>query len=849
MKFAFLVHHTDPALERLWRSAPPGELRRHWGGTDLMAFSAFLQHAMTAGTAAGGNGRLPHVEVADRMPNLCSPTGARAEGRIYVVPLLPEEILANPRQALGFMGEAVDQAAEWGARLVGLGALTGVVGGRGAQMARRGPLPVTTGNCLTVHAALENLAATLADLDLDLAGETVAVVGIPGSIASAVATLLRSRCRELLLVARQPSEPASQLARQLGAELFLEVPPAVARARVVLSATSSGNCIDQAWLRPGTVVLDVAVPRDVRGTGPERDDVLILTGGLARLPEGLGADSDFVWFHHGVVPCCFAETVVLALEDRAESWSLGRELAPERIAEVGALAGPHGLDYGVLVSFGRPLDDSALTRFRKFLAKHPPAGRPRPSPAEDVARAPRRYARHLNPVWAALGTRGGLVKTFVRGEGAYLWDEHGQRYLDFVSGFGSVGLGHNHPAVVAAVADALTRQAPGFAQSAVNPDAAALAEALAALAPGALEMVTFANSGTEAVEAGLKLARLATGRAGLLACDGSFHGKTLGALSVTHQSHYQRPFGPLLPGCEAVPYGEAEALERALATRRFAAFVVEPLQAEAGMVVPPAGYLRTAQELCRRTGTLLFVDEVQTGLGRTGTLFAAGTEGVEPDLLALAKALGGGLVPIGALLSRRDLWLKAYGTLQTVALHTSTFAGGSLACAAGLAALRVLQDEGLAANAAARGRQLREGIEALVRRCGLVREVRGRGLLLGVEFAPLSAAQLGHWKASNPANVAPWLLAGYDEQLHGFPVVFVVQGLLLNHHVYAQPARSNPRVLRVQPPLTLTEEQADTFLVALAKTVEPLAEWLASFDRSLGGAVLGQAPAPDAGRG
>ncbi len=320
-----------------------------------------------------------------------------------------------------------------------------------------------------------------------------------------------------------------------------------------------------------------------------------------------------------------------------------------------------------------------------------------------------------------LGRNNGFVKTFVRGLGNELWDADGKAYLDFVAGFGALNLGHNHPAVVRSVRAALDEQASGFTPAAINPLAAALAEQLVALAPPGLEMVFFANSGTEAVEAGLKLARATTQRPGLLSCERSFHGKSLGSLSVTGNGVYQRPFGPLLPECQTVPFGDVSALERSLHTRRFAAFIVEPIQGEGGMIVPPAGYLRAAQELCRATGTLLIVDEVQTGLGRTGTLFAVDEEGVEPDVLTLAKSLGGGLVPLGAMLCRRDLWMKAYGSAQTFALHTSTFGGGSLACAAGLATLRVLRDEDLCANARARGQQLQQGLQDLAGRCDLVR--------------------------------------------------------------------------------------------------------------------------------
>ncbi len=368
-----------------------------------------------------------------------------------------------------------------------------------------------------------------------------------------------------------------------------------------------------------------------------------------------------------------------------------------------------------------------------------------PVPAAALAdKAATSYGRFVNPVFAGLGKMSGLAKTFVRGQENELFDADGRAYLDFVAGFGSLNLGHNHPAVVRAVQEALAQQAPGFSPASINPLTAAPAAKLVALAPPGLEMVFFCNSGTEAVEAAIKLARAASGRTDLLYCERSFHGKSLGALSVTGNLGYQRPFALLVPGCHAVPFGDEEALDRLLASRRFAAFIVEPIQGEGGIRLPPAGYLRSAQVLCRKTGTLLIADEVQTGIGRTGKLFAVEHDGIEPDLMTLAKSLGGGVMPIGAMLARRGLHQKAYGCASTFALHTNTFGGGSLACAAALATLDVLVADNLPARAAAQGRELLAGLESLCLRHPVLREVRGRGLLLGVEFEPMSDHMYQH---------------------------------------------------------------------------------------------------------
>jgi putrescine aminotransferase len=565
------------------------------------------------------------------------------------------------------------------------------------------------------------------------------------------------------------------------------------------------------------------VPTDVIGNRSLRSDVLILTGGLVRLPETMRSQSRLLRFHHGVIPSCLGETLVLALDRRAECLSLGRNLSLDSIQAIGARARAHGFDFSRMYSFGNPLDDNACTRFRKTRWRLN-AGHKRPSrrTEELASTAADRHAQHCNPVLHALGRSSGMIKTFVRGEGVHVFDAEGRAYLDCVAGFGALNLGHNHPAVVAAVTKALEQQAPGFVQSAVNPYQGALAADLAALAPSGLEMTFFCNSGAESVEAALKLARISTGREKFLSCEGGYHGKSLGALSVTGTAEYRRPFGTLLAQCETIPRGDDELLERALAQRQFAAFIVEPLQAEGGMHALPEGFLSKAADVCRRTGTLFIVDEVQTGLGRTGALFACEHEAVEPDALCLAKSLGGGLLPIGAMLTRRNLWMQAYGTIQTFALHTSTFGGGSLACAAGLATLQTLESERLAENAAIRGRQLQEGLTELCLRFRCLKEVRGQGLLIGLEFSPLPGNLAAHWRASDPTGTAAYLIPQYERFVDSFHVLHAMQTLLNGHAIYTQTCRSNPHVLRIQPPLTITSDEVDRVLSALEQTCEEI---------------------------
>lgn len=339
------------------------------------------------------------------------------------------------------------------------------------------------------------------------------------------------------------------------------------------------------------------------------------------------------------------------------------------------------------------------------------------------------YRDFINPPLARVMKLSGSPVE-VGAQGTTIVDHTGKRYLDFAGGYGVFTLGHRHPRVVAAVHEQLERMALS-GRTMFNPLAGRLARRLAELTPGELQISFFSNSGAEAVEGALKLARAATKRSKIVATHEAFHGKTLGALTVSGHEPYRAPFGPLLPDVVHVPFGDAAALEGAL--ENAAAFIVEPVQGEGGVIVPPPGYLARARELCDRAGALLIADEVQTGLGRCGALFACDLERVVPDVMTLAKGLSGGVVPIAATIARPACWNAAYA--KAPLLHTSSFGGGELACAAALAALEVLIDEDLAANARERGGELLAGArEVMARYPQVIAEVRGRGLLVGVEL-------------------------------------------------------------------------------------------------------------------
>ncbi len=407
------------------------------------------------------------------------------------------------------------------------------------------------------------------------------------------------------------------------------------------------------------------------------------------------------------------------------------------------------------------------------------------------------YARHVNPSFIKLLGMLGYGRRFVRASGEKIWDSEGGEYVDFLAGFGSVNVGHSHPRVMQSMREALEAQPVHFCHMGPADYTAELAAALARVAGRPLERVLFTTGGAEAVEAGLKLARAKTRRAPILYCEGGYHGTSFGTLSVMGAQRMREPFEPLLDGCRAIPFGDLEALEGALDRKRYAAFVVEPIQAEAGVVLPPAGYLAEAQAMCRRRGTVLVLDEVQTGLGRTGHMFAYQGEGFVPDVLVLAKALSGGMAATGAALTSAELHDAAYGGTDRFDLHSATFQGNALSCAAGLATLAVLEEEQLAKRAARLGRRLLERLQAGLEGHPFVRGVRGRGLLVGVELGPT-----GRGLAS---KLAPGLISKLSEQVFGHWLALK----LLEAGVIAQPCSHNHDVLKLEPPLTVSEDSVD----------------------------------------
>ena len=429
--------------------------------------------------------------------------------------------------------------------------------------------------------------------------------------------------------------------------------------------------------------------------------------------------------------------------------------------------------------------------------------------------------RHLNPKLGRVVRTLGFDREWVEGRGEYLIDSSGQAYLDLLSGYGVFALGRNHPYVREQLQRVLAADTPSMPQLGVSALPGVLAEQLIALAPAPLDAALFTNSGTEAVEAAIKLARAATGRPRIVYCERGFHGLSMGSLSLNGNDEFRERFGPFLPGCDSVAFGDLAALEQELARGDVAAFIVEPVQGK-GVYLAPDGYLKGVQALCHRSGTLFVVDEVQTGLGRTGRFLALEHWDVQPDMVTIAKALSGGYVPTGALLASRKVFDSTFDSLERSVVHGSTFGGGDLAAAAGLATLAVLEREGLVARAAALGELLLSVTAPLVEEFEIVREVRGLGLIWAIELGPPTG------------RAARRLWEAVERRQPGLFAQMVTVPLFHEHRILTQVAGHHMNVVKALPPLITSEEELRRFASALREVLAGVQEHLFRSYASLG---------------
>jgi acetylornithine/succinyldiaminopimelate/putrescine aminotransferase len=397
-------------------------------------------------------------------------------------------------------------------------------------------------------------------------------------------------------------------------------------------------------------------------------------------------------------------------------------------------------------------------------------------------------------------------RVYAKAKGAYLWDKEGNRYLDMLSGFGVFGAGRNHPVVAQAIRDVLDLDLPNMVQMDCAFLAGLFAEALIKKCPSHLDAVFFCNSGTEAVEAALKFARAATGRSRMAYLDHGWHGLTLGSLTIMGNDEFREGFGDMLSG-ECVPYGDLAALDKALSKRDIACLAVECIQGK-GVRIAPDGYLQGAQEICRKYGTLLFCDEVQAGLGRTGKMFSFQHWNIEPDIITVSKALSGGYVPVGAMITRRAIYQKVFNRMDRCWVHSTTFGRNNLAMACGLAALHILDQENLIERSAVQGQKLIDAINGLKSKHEVIMEARGKGCMIAIEFhEPKSLGLKLAWKAVHAAH-------------DGLFAQMVVMPLLDKHHILTQVSGNHGDIIRILPPFIISDEDIAHFVKSLDTVLE-----------------------------
>ena len=412
------------------------------------------------------------------------------------------------------------------------------------------------------------------------------------------------------------------------------------------------------------------------------------------------------------------------------------------------------------------------------------------------------HEQHINQTLVNVQRTIGFDKVYVRAEGAYLFDAEGNDYLDFLSGYSVYNLGRNHPVIKKALHDVLDMDLPNMVQLDCSLLSGLLAEALVAITPPQLQAVFFCNSGTEAVEGAIKFARAATGRARIVSLEGSYHGLSLGSLSITGTTSFTEGFGPLLADVGLVKMGDLDVLESLLKVGDVAAFIVEPVQGK-GVKYPKDDYFQQAQALCRKYGALFICDEIQTGLGRTGKMFAFEHWNLEPDIITIAKSLSGGYVPCGAIMTSREIYQKTFSRLDRCVVHSTTFGRNNLAMACGLATLSVLRDEQIVRNTEAVGGYLGQRLAVMTGRHPFVKEVRIKGLMCAIEFQePADLAMKMAWKFLHTID------RGLFSQM-------IVTPLLSRHRVLAMVAGHNMDVIKILPPLTIGKREVDRFVDGL----------------------------------
>lgn len=412
------------------------------------------------------------------------------------------------------------------------------------------------------------------------------------------------------------------------------------------------------------------------------------------------------------------------------------------------------------------------------------------------------HDKYMNKTLATVLKTIGFDKCYTHAKGAYLYDADGNAYLDFLTGYGVFGMGRNHPVIAKAIKDAIDMDLPNMVQLDCALLSGLLAERLVKLLNNRLTACFFCNSGTEANEGAIKFARAHTKKQRIIALSSGYHGLSYGSLSLTMSHHFQDGYGQMLPGAEKVSLGDLEALEAKLKEGDVAAFIFEPVQGK-GVNFPHDDYFAKAQELCRKYGALFIADEVQTGLGRTGKMFAFQHWGLDPDIVTVAKALSGGYVPAAAFITTREIHQSSFSTLDRCVVHSTTFGRNNLAMVAGLATIDVLEKEGMVENCEKMGELFLQKLNALKEKHSFIKDVRGKGLMIAIEFQePKGLGQKLAWKALKAANDSLF-------------TQMVVTSMIDKHRILTQVASHGLDAIKILPPFIVTEKEVDTFVNAL----------------------------------
>lgn len=773
---------------------------------------------------------------------------SEVSGIICLLPMMPKEILDNQEKSYAQIKRISEELISiYNVDIIGLGGFTGILGNRGKEFNDAFDIPFTTGNIFTAYNGIAVLDYLVSQYDLNIENVPITIIGFPGSIATLIAEELSKRSngkQKLILVGRGTDKYLKKMiesSKYIGDNAFIinNLSDALSNAKIVISATSSGNIIDVSSLPDGCIVIDIAAPRDV--IKPEKENIrtLIIDGGRC------GFDSSVKWtdnlltsFIRNNLYGCVLETVLLALENRLEAFSVGRNLEINNLEIIKEISKKHGFIITNLYSFNKKIDESRIKNFIKRHFNHDKnhymLNDIDLAMKQNLSEALNRYSSFISPTITNLWNLTDFARLFVRGEGIKLWDKSGKMYFDFVAGYGSVNFGHNNPLIVKGITQMLERQLPSIVQISPAMLTTALAENIAQLLPGELEVSFFCNSGTEAIEAAIKLVKKTSKKRYIVSALGSFHGKSLGSLSISGKEKYKRYYRPLLKHTINVPFGDIEALENVFKEKDVAAFFIEPIQGEAGVIIPPKGYLKAVRNLCYEYDVLLVVDEIQTGFGRTGKNFAVEHENIIPDIMTISKSLGGGIVPIGACVTSKSLFQKAYGKSENYALHTSTFGGNNFAAAAAIQATKLLVDGEFALKAETEGIYFKEKLLNLKEQYPIIKEVRAIGLMIGIEFQMEYYGGLNEIKKQLESylddefnNMGNLLSNSLYKTINNFTerVTYEIESymqqnfalmfssyLLKDHNIITFSTLNNPNVMRIQPPLCVTKNEIDYFI-------------------------------------